>query len=673
MAQILAKLSPEQQAIRARCFHPSGAYSEFKKEEIEQSIPDRFEQIVRKYSDRIAVKTADDVLTYAELNAMANLIARAVLAQRGEGQERVGLLLGDGAPMVAASLAVLNAGKIYVPMDPAFPSPRLRSMLEESQASVVVTDNRNVALARNLTRDGIGCINIDELDRNLSAENLGLSVSPDSLVYILFTSGSTGKAKGVFQNHRNALDTFRNCTNSCRISADDRLSMIVPFGFSAGVANLFGALLNGASLCLFSVKNEGLANLSHWLIGEGVTIYQSSITVLRYLVDTLTGDQRFPRLRLIDVYGGTVYRKDVERCRQHFPQHRIFRNRFASTETGRVCEYSIDRNTQIPNGIVPIGYPVEGVQVLLLDENGQEVGFDSAGEIAVKSRNLALGYWRDPKLTKASFLPDPKGGDERIFLTGDLGRRLPDGCLVYLGRKDSRVTIRGHRVEVVEVEMALLEHAAIKEAVVMARDDVRDEKRLVAYVVPRQRDAVKIGELRTFLEQKLPEYMVPSFFVLLDVLPLLPNGKVDRRALPLLDRSQLDKNTFVAPRTPLEKQLANMWSEVLGVKRVGIHDKIFDLGGHSLLAAQIVSRVHDIFHVDVPLVALLEKPTVADLAIAVAAQRAEQAGAETLEELLTELQQISDEDAVMMLGQELNEDKSIGLPVKGCGTRKSND
>ena len=279
-----------------------------------------------------------------------------------------------------------------------------------------------------------------------------------------------------------------------------------------------------------------------------------------------------------------------------------------------MLRYCVDKDTEISDAMVPVGYPLGDVEILLLDDEGEAVGFDQVGEIAIKSRYTSPGYWRRPDLTRAAFITDPQDEGERIYRTGDLGYMQPDGCLVVTGRNDFRVKIRGFRIEVAEIELALRGLTKVKEAAVVAHEDQRGEKQLVAYVVPEPEQAPTTSELRDFLKDKLPDYMVPSAFVVLDALPLTPNGKLDRLALPApsLARPELDTN-FVAPRNALEEQLVEIWEEVLGVERVGIHDDFFELGGHSLRATRVVSRVREVFQVELPLLSLFEEPTIAGL------------------------------------------------------------
>ncbi|MBE7553881.1 MAG: amino acid adenylation domain-containing protein [Anaerolineales bacterium] len=603
------KLSNHTQLV-----HPTNPFISFRKEDIEQAIPDRFEQQVRKYPERIAVKMRSHTLTYAALNQAANRVGRALLAQRRTGEEPVALLFDQSISLILTIMGVLKAGKIYVPLEPSYPPERLTYILQDSQAGLILTDNKNLTLARQLAGQTCLVINVDEIDSHLSTANLGLSISPDTLTYILYTSGSTGQPKGVVQNHRNVLHFIMNYTNGLHIQADDRLSLLPACSFSAAAMDIFAALLNGAAVFPFNLKKEGTANLASWLIGEEITIYHSVPTVFRSLLMTLMGEEQFPKLRLIDLGGETVYQRDVELYKKYFSADCLLVNGYGCTELNVARQYFINKDTQMSRSVAPVGYAVEDTEILLLAETGEEVGLNRMGEIAIKSRYLCPGYWRKPDLTQAAFRSDPAGGNEKVYYTGDMGRMLADGCLIYHGRRDFQVKVRGHRVEVAEIEMALLGHPAVKEAVVVAQEDVPTDKHLVAYLVPKE-PAPTISELHCFLKEKLPDYMLPSTFVMQKALPLTSTGKIDRHILPPPDPVRPNLNgMYVAPRTPVEQRLAGIWIQLLRLEQVGVHDNFFELGGHSLLAIQVISRLREAFQVELSLRNLFEAPTVASLA-----------------------------------------------------------
>jgi amino acid adenylation domain-containing protein len=587
----------------------------FAEAETEHSVPDLFEKQADKFPGRIAVRTANREFTYDALNRTANRIAHAILAVEAEGEQRVALLLEQSDPLLAASiLGILKAGKIYVPIDPSYPPARTTYVLEDSQAALIVTGSSNLSLAQDLAADERYVLNVDEISPQLCDENPGSRAGPDSIAYIIYTSGSTGQPKGVVHTHRNLLRYIRNYTNSWRIRPGDRLTLFFSPSFSQSLMDMFSALLKGAALHPYDVKQEGLADLATWLIGEGITVFDSVPTLYRHFLDNLTGEEEFPELRLIRLGGEPVSREIVARTRKHFPG-RLLLNQLAATEASMIAQYSVDGETEIEDSTVPAGYPVDGVEVSLIDDTGAEVGFGQIGEIVVKSRYLSSGYWRKPALTQAAFRSDPQGGGKRLYHTGDLGRLRSDGCLEFLGRKDSRVKVRGHSIEVAEIEAAMFDLGNVKEVAVTAQELGRDDTRLVAYMVPRHESLPSVSSMQTALAQTLPDYMIPSTFVSLQTLPMTPNGKLDRRALPEPDEERPDlERAYEAPRTPVEEALAGIWAGILTLERVGIHDDFFGLGGHSLLATRVISQVRDVFRVELPLRSLFEEPTVAGLA-----------------------------------------------------------
>ena len=574
------------------------------------------------------------------------------MARCGEGNKPIAVLLEQGTSLIATIFGIWKAGKIYVSLDPSFPHARNIYNLEDSQAGLIVTNDRNLSSSKELTQNIRQLINFDEIDPGLSTENLGLSLSADTLAYIFYTSGSTGQPKGVVQNHRNSLHNIMIRTNEFHVSMHDRLTLFAS-GTGQAIKNILVALANGAALYPLEVKAEEVSGLADWLIHEEITIYLSASPLFRHFVDTLSEENKFPKLRLIRLGSESVSRRDVALFKKLFSPNCLLVNGLSTTETGTIRKYFINNRTRITGSIVPVGYAVQDNEVLLLDEAGNEVEGNRIGEIAVKSRFLSPGYWRKQDLTDDAFVPDPEGGDERIYRTGDLGQMLPDDCLMHLGRKDFRVKIRGYSVELSEIDVALLDHPVIKEAVVVAQQEVSSSKQLVAYVVPAKRPVPNVSELRSFLKEKFPDYMIPSVFMMLDTLPLTPSGKVDRRALPApgCGRPNLS-NAFVPARTPLEEVLAGIWAEVLSLDQVGIHDNFFDLGGHSLAATRVVSRVIDRFKVDLPIKTLFDSPTVADMAMIITQNQVEKAGDERLARMLGELDAMSDEEVKRFLDNE---------------------
>ena len=613
-------------------------FFEFQKAELESSIPDRFQRQVLKYPNRLAIKAKDVELTYSELNARANRVAHAILSQRGPSQEQIALLFQMTPALIEATMGVLKAGKTYVPLDPSHPPERLGHILEDSQASTLVTDRLHLAMAQGIATNGQQIIDIDGLDSHYPSSNLGLSISPDALSYILYTSGSTGQPKGVVQNHRNVL-YMAMITHVVPICPQDRVSLLYSLGFVGAAKDTFSTLLNGASLHPFDLRHEGVAQIARWIVEDRITIFRAVPTVFRQFVNTLTGVETFPSVRHVYLGGEMVHRRDVDLLKKHFPENCHFGIGLGSTEQSPILCASIGKETPALRDTVSVGYPVEGTEVLLQNEHGEEVQPGEVGEIVVKSRYLTLGYWRRPEESRRAFPPNTAGDGKRIFRTGDLGQRLPDGQLVCLGRKDFQVKVRGQRVELAEVEMALLDSGLVKEAVVVAEESRDQNGRLVAYFVADGEPGPGPSELRRALENKLPQYMVPSAFVRLQALPLNATGKVDRRSLqsPGSTRPHIE-TCYVVPRNPIESLLAEIWAEVLELDRVGVEDNFLELGGDSLLAGLLISRAIPAFQVDMPLSDLFEAPTVAQMALIIAQRKAYKLDPEELDRMLRELE-----------------------------------
>ncbi len=594
-----------------RLITPPEGFRDFPKSEIEQSIPSRFEQQVYKYPHAIAIKTQNQTLTYTQLNENANRLANAILSQRGNKLEVIVLLLEKGADFITSIFGVLKTGKIFVPLDPTFPIERLAYIIEDSQSVAFITNNLNLDLAKKLAPNNCQLFNLDKIDNHNSCKNPIIKISPTTPAYIIYTSGSTGKPKGVLQNHRNSLHYCMNDTKTLLISHQDRVVFLYSCSALGGILCIFYTLLNGASLYSFNVKEQGLTNLVNWLIDSEITIYHSFTTLFRHFVDTLTGTEKFPKIRLVKLGGEATLIRDVENYKKVFAPDCILYASLGSTEAGTFRNFIVDKNTKIENSTVPIGYAVQDIEVVLLDETGVEVENGDIGEIALKSEYLALGYWQKPELTKTVFLPDIENSNKRIYRTGDLGCIQPDGCLVHKGRKDFQVKIRGFRIEVAEIEMELLKIGTLKEAVVIATEDIPENKRLIAYLVSQQKPAPTTQEIRTYLQDKLPEYMLPSAFIFLDALPLTPNGKLDRKGLPAFNliKPEITKS-FVNSHNDIESQLIKIWENLLTVQPIGVKDDFFELGGNSLLAVRLFAEIERKFAKKLPLAALFPTATI---------------------------------------------------------------
>jgi amino acid adenylation domain-containing protein len=563
--------------------------------DLERSITDRFERMVRRYPHRPAVKTHEQELTYDQLNQAANRLARRIVTAQGTRSEPVAILMKQGAGMIVAILGALKAGKVYVPLDPSNSTERLQSILADSQAKCIVTDDPHKV-------HRVGCAQIldfNELDAHICPDDLGLTPTSDALLAIIYTSGSTGVPKGVLEDHKYILRIIRAYSENVDICARDKLILLFSLTSNAAHANLFGALLNGAAVHCLDPKKRHITRLATWLTQEKTTIYHSSASFFRKFAETLRNGEQFPDVRVVQLSAEPVLARDLELCRRHFAPECIFINSFATTEVGPVLQYRLALGTPFTEHVLPVGFPTKGLRVGLVDDDGRPVAPNTTGQLVVQSRYLSLGYWEKPELTVTKFLPDPEGADQRLYFTGDLARMAADGCFFHVGRKDFQVKIRGYRVNTGDVEMMILSHPGIKQVAIVSQPGNNNEVCLEAYYVAAQDAALTAAKLRAYLRERLPEYMIPSVFVELDFLPTAASGKVDRGALASLNGVKPESETsFVAPRTVVEEELATVWMNVLGTERVGVHDNFLDLGGHSLSAFQIIARVREIFAVD---------------------------------------------------------------------------
>jgi amino acid adenylation domain-containing protein len=580
-----------------------------------------FEAQAAKMPSALAVEFAGEQLTYAELNERANQLAR-YLRGLGVGPESlVGICIERSNEMLIGLLAILKAGGAYVPLDLAYPPQRLSFMIKDARPSVVLT--KQGWLQRLPESEAqIVCVDaITELLEQASPENLHATVTSENVAYVIYTSGSTGIPKGVAVPHRAVIRLVRE-TYYIRFAADEVFLQLAPVSFDASTLEIWGSLLNGARLVIMPPQTPSLAELGAALRDYDVTTLWLTAGLFHLMVDERLEDLGGVRQLLA---GGDVLSAAHVQRYLAATDNGVLINGYGPTEnTTFSCTHRMAAGWELRGSSVPIGRPIKNTQVYVLDQRMEPAPIGVAGELYLGGAGLAREYLRRPELTAEKFVPHPYSAEAgaRLYHTGDQVRWLADGTLEFVGRVDQQVKVRGFRIELGEIEAALGEQEEVKEAVVITREESGGEKRLVAYVVPRtevqsmhQERVQLISRLRVHLEEKLPDYMIPASFVLLDALPLTPNHKVDRRALPAPDEARPEQaGEFVAPSTPIEELLSRLWAEVLRVESVGVHDDFFTLGGHSLLATRLVSRVRESFGVELPVRSLFETPTVRDLA-----------------------------------------------------------
>jgi amino acid adenylation domain-containing protein len=577
------------------------------------------EEQVENSPDAVAVICEDQQLTYRELNARANQLARH-LSRLGVGPNvLVGLCLKRSLEMVVALLGVLKAGGAYMPLDPSYPKERLAFMMEDAHLAVVVT-HQHVALP--LSAHRVHQVFLDaswETVARDSAENLIGKATPDSPAYVLYTSGSTGMPKGVVMRHHALCNLISWQVQSFSPPVKARTLQFAPQSFDVAFQEVFSTWCAGGTLIIvLEQARRDAAALWHLLVAARVERVFLPFVALKQLAEAAEDkDLVLTSLREIVTAGEQLHMSSsILSLLARLKDCHLY-NQYGPTETHVVTAFAVTGSPTGRPGLPPIGRPIANTQVYILDKHLQLVPVGVVGELYVGGVALARGYLDRPELTAARFIPDPFSHvpGARLYKTGDLARHLPDGNIQFLGRLDYQVKLRGFRIELGEIESVLGQHPGVRENAVLLREDIPGDRRLTAYVVSRDNPAPLGSELHYFLSEKLPDYMIPSALVVLDRLPLTPSGKVDRSALPVPGKSRLDQEqTFVAPRTMSEEVLADLWSELLGIQNVGVHDNFFDLGGHSLLVPKLIAQIQRHRQVDLPVRSLFESPTIAQLA-----------------------------------------------------------
>jgi amino acid adenylation domain-containing protein len=579
-----------------------------------------FAEQVEKTPDAVAVVFENQQLTYRELNAKANQLAHHLQGMGVGSEVLVGLCVERSIEVIIGILGILKAGGAYVPLDPAYPQERLAFMLEDTNLKVVLTKTECIEILPVITASVI-LLDADwQKVEQQSQENLVCDVTPENLAYLIYTSGSTGKPKGVQMLHASVGYYLQAIAKILPVNSNDIYLHTASFSFTASVRQLFLPLSQGAtSIIATREQTRTPLSLFELIQTQGVTISDGVPSVWRYGLMALesldvknTEALSESKLRLI-VFGGELLPYQlIKKLRNLFKKPPRFFNILGQTETIGHGFYAIPEDCNLEEGYVPVGHPLENIQqVYLLNSHFEPVKIGESGEVYVAGSTLARSYLNRTQANAENFISNPFNPQQRLFKTGDVARYSNDGSLEILGRIDFQVNIRGMRVELEEIESVLKLHPSVREGIITAREDIPGELRLVAYIVANNQ-TFDWGEIRSFLEQKLPDYMVPNTFVLMEKLPVLPNGKLDRNSLPAPNISA-DIRNFVAPRTPIEKVIATIWAEVLGLEKVGIYDNFLELGGHSLLASLVISRLRETLSVELSVGALFESPTVASL------------------------------------------------------------
>jgi amino acid adenylation domain-containing protein len=604
-----------------------------------------FEAQVERTPDAIALTYEGQHLSYRELNERANQLAH-YLRSLGVGSDvLVGLYMDRCLEMVIGIYAVIKAGGAYVPLDPEYPPERVVFMMQDAQAPVLLTQQKWLAGLPE-SKATLICVDTDGAAiAGYSTENLASAVGPDHLAYVIFTSGSTGRPKGVMNSHKGICNRLLWMQEAYQLSPVDRVMQKTPFSFDVSVWEFFWPLLVGARLVLARPGgHKDRDYLVRLIVEQEISTLHFVPSMLQIFLEANNVTQCRSLKRVI--CSGEALPYELQQrffARMEAELHNLYGPTEAAVDvTYWACQHDD------PRAVVPIGRPVANTQIYILDPYLQPVPVGVPGELHIGGVQVAHGYLNRPELTAEKFIHDPFSADPaaRLYKTGDLARYLPDGAIEYLGRIDHQVKIRGFRIELGEIETVLGQHPRVQEAVVVVREtDQKADKQLVAYIVPAPDQEPTLPELRAFLAKKVPDYMIPAAFVILGSMPLTPNGKVNRRALPAPDpaRPMVDQ-PYVGPRNDTEARLAQIWSEVLKVERVGIHDNFFEMGGHSLLATLMISRIQQRFQVDLPVQALFDAPTVAGLAVLLVQKEAGQLDDEMLLQMLAALEALPDDE-----------------------------
>jgi len=580
-----------------------------------QCIPELFESQVDRTPECIALEMNGSQLTYGELNRASNKLARFLRAKQVGPEVRVGVCLERSLEQIIGVLGVLKAGGAFVPLDPHYPAQRLEYMLRDSRIQVLLTQRKFRESLPGITATTI-CLDSDwPVIENESDENGANNTTADNLAYMIYTSGSTGRPKGALLQHRGVRNLADAQVEAFDVQPGSRVLQFASLSFDASVSEIFMALTIGATLHLGGKEPMAGAALSRLLNEEAISV----ATIPPATLVTLPGAD-LPALQTLIVAGESC----PPAAASHWSIGRRFFNAYGPTETS-VCASIFECIDEYRDGI-PIGRPMANVCLYLLDSRSNPVPTGAAGEIHIGGIGIARGYFNRPDLTAERFIPDPFAGQagKRLYRAGDLGRHMFDGTIQYLGRTDHQVKLRGFRIELGEIESALCQHPAVRGAVAQVWGDSTADKRLIAYVVSDQSSALLEGELRSFLRDRIPEYMMPSTIVRLESLPQTSNGKVDRRALPTPSGERpASGETFVAARNTLEELLQSIWVEALKIDQIGVEDNFFELGGNSLIATQVMSRVYEALQVEFPLRTLFESPTIASLATSISRTQGE--------------------------------------------------
>ena len=616
----------------------------------DKCIHELFEEQVEQTPEAVAVVYEKEQLTYRELNERSNRLAHYLRKLGVEPEVLVGICMERSLEMIVGLLGILKAGGAYVPLDPQYPKERLAFMLEDARVKVVLTQERFRGRVGGKVKE-IVCLD-SWTGGGERKDNLGVVVWAKNMAYMIYTSGSTGNPKGAINTHEGIRNRLQWMQDVYRLGVEDRVLQKTPYTFDVSVWEFFWPLMSGSRLVVAQPEgHKDVPYLIQLIERERITTVHFVPSILQVFLEEVSIG-RCSELKRVICSGESLSHELVRRFFERLPGQ--LHNLYGPTEASvDVTYWACPRHME--GKVVPIGKPIANMVTYILDKHLNPVPVGIRGEIYLGGVGLGRGYFGRADLTGEKFVPNPfskKPGD-RLYRTGDLGRYLPDGNIEFVGRVDHQVKVRGYRIELGEIEAVLSGHAMVGQAVVVVWEE-EGEKRLVGYVVAQAGAKASVEELRNYLKGKLPEYMVPAFIVMMDSLPLTPSGKIDRRRLPEPEAITNENVDFIAPETPIEKELAAIWKRVLKVERIGIHQNFFDLGGHSLMATQIITQIRDVFRIELPLRTLFTGDfTIAGLARIIVERQLQQIDQTEIAGLLTQLEGLSDDEARKLLSDDL--------------------
>jgi amino acid adenylation domain-containing protein len=575
------------------------------------ALPAAFEQAVLLHRNRPALGASAWEPTYGELNEAGNRLAHALFRRSSRLEDRVAILMQHDTPAIAAVLAVLKAGKIAAALNPTHPPARLRQLMEDIEPALIVTDVAHLDLASEIAAPACAVICFEDESCHGPDHNPALVIGADQTASLVYTSGSTGRPKGVMKTHRQLIHGACVETDTMGFTADDRIPLFASLSSGQGSTFMWSALLNGARLCPFPIIHLGITGLRAWMIDQQITVYSSTPSIFRNFAKTLGEDVTFPLVHAVRLVSEPAISDDFKLFQKHFSHRCAFIHALGSSETSVFAHWRSSAGDTAPEGRLPVGTPPSGTEILILDETGRPVSRGEVGEVVVKSRYMAAGYWRQPVLTAERF--SGTLGSVRQFRTGDMGRINGKGQLELTGRQDDCIKIRGNRIELSEVECALRRLPGIRQAVVDVIERENKEPILVGYIVADDSHSWSRAGLRTELRSQVPDYMVPSVFLLLESFPLASSGKIDREKIREIYRS-FQRGKSMASMTTTESLIAKIWADALDLPEIGRDDDFFELGGDSLIASVVAARLHTILGVEIDLETFANCPKLAAFA-----------------------------------------------------------